>query len=65
MICPNWSTARYMYRHWPPTFTYVVDEPAVPETVPARPRCVGQQRGEAPPAAVDADVIRLDAAFGQ
>ena len=55
MTWPYWSTARYTY----------VREPAVTDAVPARPRSLDDERGEALHPPVDGDVIDLDAAFGQ
>ena len=42
-----------------------VDEPAIADTVPARPSRLDDQRGEALHPSVDRDVIDFDAAFGQ
>jgi hypothetical protein len=42
-----------------------IDEPAVTDTVPGRPRCVDDQRGETLHPPVDGDVINVDAAFGE
>jgi hypothetical protein len=43
----------------------LVDVPAVPNGVPARPGGVGQQRGEPLHPPIHADVVDLDAALGE
>jgi hypothetical protein len=43
----------------------LVDEPAVPADVPARPGCVDQLWGEPLYPPVDRDVVHRDTAFGK
>jgi hypothetical protein len=43
----------------------LVDEPAVTDTVPARPSRVDDQRGEALHPPINRHVINVDAAFGE
>jgi hypothetical protein len=66
MTWPNWSTARYTYRHCPGDLDVgLVDLPAVTDSVPTGPGSLGEQRGEPLNPPVDGDVVDLDPALGE
>ena len=64
MTCPNWSTARYGYRHHPATLTYVRQRP-VSGSGSARPGGVSERRREPLHPPVHRHVIDLHTTLGQ
>jgi hypothetical protein len=65
--CPNWSIARYTYRHRPATFVEVssTNQRSVAHGVPAGSGGLSQQRREPQHPPVDGDMVDLDTPLGE